>query len=169
MPSQRWIKPYFYTRNASSQPATAGRVYPLESELTEDAILDGVSYIIGSSIGGNVTVGLYGPISSEETCEGAPLVVQSESTPQAGIVNQDQLVSLDGRLVHAGRYYVAIEFDGAASTYNRKPNLVDVTGWSQYFDRSGGYGALPTRCPPVANSGSAFPLVKTRLKTLTTL
>jgi hypothetical protein len=169
MPSQRWIKPYFYTRNASSQPATAARVYLLESELTEDALIDGVSYIIGSAIGGNVTVGLYGPISNEETCDGAPLVVQSESTPQAGIVNQDQLVSLVARLVHAGRYYVAIEFDGAASTYNRNPNLVDVTGWSQHFDRSGGYGALPTRCPPVANSGSAFPLVKIRLKTLTTL
>ena len=169
MPSQRWIKPYFYTRNASNQPATAARVYLLESELTEDAIIDGVSYIIGSSIGGNVTVGLYGPISNEETCDGAPLVVQSDSTPQAGIVNQDQLVSLIARLVHAGRYYVAIEFDGIASTYNRNPNLVDVTGWSQYFDRSGGYGALPTRCPQVTNSGSAFPLVKTRLKTLTTL
>jgi len=172
MPNQRWIKPYFYTRNASSQPATAARVYLLEAELTEDAFIDGVSYIIGSAIGGNVTVGLYGPISNEETCDGAPLVVQSASTPQAGIVNQDQLVSLDdGRLhlVHAGRYYVAIEFDGTASTYNRNPNLVDVTGWSQYFDRSGGYGALPTRCPPVANSGSAFPLVKIRLKTLTAL
>ncbi len=169
MPSQRWIKPYFYTVNASSQPATAGRVYLLESELTEDAIIDGVSYIIGSSIGGNVTVGLYGPISSEETCDGAPLVVQSESTAQAGIVNQDQLVPVISRLVHAGRYYVAIEFDGAAATYNRNPNLVEVTGWSQYFDRSGGYGALPTRCPPVTNSGSAFPLAKIRLKTLTAL
>ena len=169
MPSQRWIKPYFYTLNASSQPATGGRVYLLESELTEDAIIDGVSYIIGSSIGGNLTVGLYGPISNEETCDGAPLVVQSESTPQAGTVNQDQLVLLDASLAHAGRYYVAIEFDGAASTYNRNPNLVDVTGWSQFFDRPGGYGALPSRCPAVTNSGSAFPLVKIRLGTLTTL
>jgi hypothetical protein len=112
-PGQRWVKPFFYSMNTTSQAATPGRVYLLEFELQNDAFIDGVSYLIGSAVAGNVTAGIYGPVGAEETCNAAPVLVQSNSVPQSGNPNQDQLIPFPKTLAREGRYYVAIEFDSA--------------------------------------------------------
>jgi hypothetical protein len=169
-PSQRWVKPYFYTMNTASQTAVPGRVYLLEFELQNDAFVDGVSYLIGSAVAGRVIVGIYGPIAHEETCKMAPLLPHSDPVAQSGNTNQEQLISLTRKtLAQAGRYYVATEFDSASSTFLRQPNNVDVTGWTQTYDRSGGFGALTDPCPSPMNTGSAIPIVKIRCGRLTTV
>lgn len=38
-----------------------------------------------------------------------------------------------------------------------KSNKNQVAGWGQYYDRSGGYGALTDACPAVTSTGSANP------------
>jgi hypothetical protein len=166
-PGQRWIKPFFYSLNIASQAATPGRVYLLEFELQNDAFIDGISYLIGSAVAGNVRAGIYGAIRTEETCDAAPVLVQSESVLQSGNPNQDQFIPLHKTLAREGRYYVAIEFESAASTFLRQPNNLDVTGWSQVYDQP--YGPLSAPCPSPTNTGSQMPIVKVRCGPLTTI
>jgi hypothetical protein len=152
--------------NTTSQVVTPGRVYLLEFELQDDAFIEGVSYLIGTTMAGNVRVGVYGPIGAEETCNAAPVLVQSDSVPQSGNPNQDQFIPLQKKtLARGGRYYMAIEFDSVSASFLRQPNNVDVTGWSQIYDQP--YGLLSNPCPSPTNVGSGMPIVKVRCGPLT--
>jgi hypothetical protein len=154
--------------NTTSQAAVPGRVYLLEFELQNDAFIDGLSYLIGSAVAGNVRAGIYGPIGTEETCNSAHVLVQLPGpVAQSGNASQDQFISLPKTLAQPGRYYVAIEFDSASSTFLRQPNNVDVAGWAQAYDHS--FGALTDPCPSPTNTGSAMPIVKVRCGPLTTV
>jgi hypothetical protein len=95
------------------------------------------------------------------------VLVQSDSVLQSGNTNKDQFIPLRKTLAKEGRYYVAIEFDSATSTFLRQPNNFDVTGWSQIYDRP--YGPLSDPCPSPTNTGSGMPIVKIRCGSLTTV
>lgn len=167
-PRVRWVKPYHDAVVATSQAFTAGRVLLSEFELQDDAFIEGVTYIVGGTSNGNVRVGIYGPITTEETALDAPLLVESASTAQ-GSINTSQSISLTKTKAKAGRYYVALQGDSGTGTYQRNTNQTQVTGWGQYYDRGGGYGAFTTPCPAVTNTGSALPGIKVQCGTLTTL
>lgn len=167
-PGKRWAVPYHTGVAATSQTFTAGRVLLAEFELEEAAFIDGVSYVTGAAAAGNVTVGVYGPITTEETCNSAPVLVQSASTAQSG-TNTEQFISLTKTLAKAGRYYVALEGSDASGTYMRQANQTQVVGWGQFYDRGGGYGTLTDPCPSVTNTGSAIPAMRVRCGALTTV
>ena len=112
-------------------------------------------------------MGVYGPIVTEETCDGAQLLVQSASTAVSAGPNIDQFVSFPKTLAHAGRYYAAIEFSDATNTFQRYPDMTVVTGWSQTYTVGGGYDAFTDPCPSPTNTGTNMPSLKIRCASLT--
>lgn len=167
-PGRRWINPFHHGLALTSQTFTAGRAMLVEFELEEAAFIDGVNYQVGAAANGNVRVGIYGPIITEEECEAASLLVESSSTAQVG-TNTAQIVSLTKTLAKAGRYYVALQSDDATGTFLRQPNQRQVLGWNRYYDRGGGYGAFTTPCPATTESGSQTPGIRVRCAALTTI
>lgn len=165
----RWIRPFHESLATTSQTATAGRVYLLECELVNDAFVDAVTFVKGSTIAGNVRVGVYGPIVTEETPEAAPLLVESASTAMAAGVNTEQVVALTKTKAKAGRYYIAFQSDDNTATYMRHANQTQVVGWGYTYDRGGGYGAFTTPCPTASVTGSALPAMRIRCAPLTTV
>ena len=159
----RWIKPYHWVVAVTNQAFTAGRVLLSEFEVASTMTVDQIVYIVGSTLSGSVTVGIYGPIATEETASGAALAVESASTAQ-GSINTSQAITITDTVLTKGRYYLALEGDNAAGTYQRIGNQTQVVGWGQYYDRAGGYGALTNPCPTPTNTGSALPGIVLRIK-----
>lgn len=153
----RWIKPYMWSVVATSQTPTAGTVYMCEFEVTQQCTCDAIAYVKGATQAGNVTVGIYGPITTEETCDTSPLLVQSASTAVSAGTNTSQIVTFTATVLRKGRYYVAIEFDDATNTYQRNTNQTQVVGLTQTYARGGGYGTLTDPCPTPTNTASAIP------------
>lgn len=167
-PGVRWLIPYHTGIAATDQLATAGRVLLQLFETQQSVFADGVTIVNGTVAAGNVTVGIYGPITTEETCNGAPLLIESSSTATSG-TSTAQTISLTKTLLKPGRYYVAVEYSNAAHTYFRNTNATQIIGWAQYYDRGGGYGALTDPCPTITETGSAIPGVRIKCASLTTV
>jgi hypothetical protein len=159
---RRWLQPLQgYGIAATSQTPTAGRVLLMLFEVNNPCYVDAVVYQVAGTSAGNVTAGLYRPVT-EDTAEGATVVVQSSSTAQ-GSINTPQTVTFTSTYLAPGRYYTALEFSDATATYLRHTNASQITGWAQFYDRSGGYGALTDPCPSVTSSGSVMPGVRVRV------
>lgn len=161
-PARRWAIPYHTGLAVTSQTFTAGRVLLLEFELQDPTLIDAITYIVGGTSNGNVRAGVYGPLTTEETLPGVPLLVESASVAQ-GTANTDQTVPLTATYAQAGRYYAALQGSSATGTYMRQSNQIQVTGWSAIYDRAGGYGAFTTPIPAVTSDGSAMPGLRVRL------
>jgi hypothetical protein len=147
----RWIHSIHPLLNGggSSQTATAGRVYVSLIEVTVRSVVDRISWTNGATVAGNVRVGIYGPLVTEETCLGASLIVESASTAQAG-VNVVQSITISATL-EPGRYYIAWQSDDNTATFMRSTGNNYLTGSVQIYDRGGGYGAFTTPCPAVTD------------------
>lgn len=158
----RWIHPYFWSISSTSQTPTAGTVYLVEFEVQQTCTVDAISFSKGTTQAGNVTVGIYGPVSTEETAAGLAVIIQSASTAVAAGVSTSQDVTFTATVLRKGRYYAAIEFDDATNTYMRNPNQRQVLGWSYTYARGGGYGALTDPCPATTDSASAIPAISIR-------
>jgi len=158
----RWIKPYFSSVSATSQTPTAGTVYLVEFEVTQKCTVDAISYGKVATQAGNVTVGIYGPVSTEETAAGLAVIIQSASTAVSAGANTSQEVTFTATVLNKGRYYAAIEFDDATNTYLRNSNQRQVVGWSYTYARGGGYGALTDPCPATTDTASAIPVLAIR-------
>lgn len=141
----RWISPYNNAVANVNQGATIARVYLSEFEVLINTVANAICFI-NNAIAGNVIVGIYGPIITEETCAGSPLVVQSASTPVAG-ANQPQIVTLTDSNLIPGRYYSAVEFS-ATSAFARVTSNPQIVGWIQSYDL-GVFGTLTNPCPAV--------------------
>ena len=158
----RWVKPYFNGIAATDAVPVVGRVFLLQFELYKACTIDGIVVSLGTVSSGNFRVGIYGPVAfATDTCSGANLVAESTSTAQS-VTNGPQLVSLTATALAAGKYYVAFQFDNTTARYSRLANQSQVDGWSQYYDRSGGYGAFTSPCPAITNSGSNMPSIAMR-------
>lgn len=170
-PKRRWVDTFFNNGaiSATSQTATAGRVYLQEFEMKEGGFVDGISYVKAGTQAGNVRVGIYGPITTEETIDGVALLVESDSVAVSAGTNTEQNVALTKTRLNSGRYFVAIQFDDNTNTYMRNPNQTQVIGWAATYDRGGGYGAFTTPCPTTTLTGSAIPSVRIRLSGITTV
>lgn len=160
----RWIKPYAIAGTAGiSGVGTVGRVYMCEFEVTENMIVDAIAFYNHATIAGNVTVGIYGPIVTEETPLNSPLLVESASTAHAG-ANAVQIISITETSLKIGRYYVAAEFSDGTATFGRLNIYPIVNGWTGYYDRGGGYGALTDPCPATTTPTSSTPNLIVRCK-----
>lgn len=154
---KRWLEPYFSTASTTNQaPAAAGTVYLNLFEVPFDVTVDAINIVNGDSVAGNVIVGVYGPIPTEETPLDAVVAVESASTALSG-VNGPQTISLTPTVLRTGRYYLASEYSDTTTRYFRNGNQIQVTGWSFTYARGGGYGALTNPCPAPTESGSAIP------------
>jgi hypothetical protein len=131
-------------------------------EVDREVTVDAIAYVKGGTIAGNVRVGIYGPIPTEDTADAAPLAIESSSTAQSAGTNNMQLITITATRLRKGRYYVAIQSDDGTATYLRYSNQNITTGFSQFYDRSGGYGAFTDPCPTPTNSGSAMPYLSVR-------
>lgn len=165
----RWIAPFFGGFNITGATAnpTAGRVYLLLFEVLTPCIVDRITISNGGTVAGNVTAGIYGPISTEETCNNSAVLVQSASTALSG-TNAGQDITITDTVLNPGRYYVAVEFSDATHLYGRNNNQNVVTGSGQIYDRGGGYGALTNPCPAPTSTPTNMPLVRVRCKPLNT-
>jgi hypothetical protein len=155
----RFLTPFHGIANAATDQApTAGRVLLMMFEVQNTCIADAIIINNGTVVAGNVTVGIYGPVVTEDTCVGSTVIAQSASTAVAG-TSQPQIISFSSATqLNPGRYYAAIEYsDSATMKYFRLQNAEQVTGFGQYYDRGGGYGALTATCPAITGSGSAMP------------
>jgi hypothetical protein len=147
----RWIEPYVnaivVTQFAPS--GAAGRVFLTEFEVENEVTVDGISVVNGDSVAGNITVGIYGPIITEETPLSSPVAAESASTALSG-TNIDQFISFTSpaRLV-TGRYYAATEWSDTTARTLRGTNQALISGAGFFYDRGGGYGALTNPCPAV--------------------
>jgi hypothetical protein len=153
---RRFLRPYHGegAQPTTSQNPTAGTVLLHLIEVPEDCYVDAIIITHGASPTGNATVGIYGPITStEDTCQGLPVIVQSASTALVN-ANTSQIISITETFLRKGRYYIAVEFDNAGHTYMRHGNQQFVVGWVQTYARSGGYGALTDPCPTITNTGN---------------
>lgn len=160
----RWKRALHWLHFATTTTNTAGTVYLTLFEFESTATVDAVQYIHGAALAGNVIVGIYGPIPTEETCLGAPVVVQSASTAVSGSANQPSIVTFTPTRIGPGRYYAAVEFDDGANTFMRHSNQTQVTGWTQTYARGGGYGALTDPCPAVTDASTSIPGVYVRFQ-----
>jgi hypothetical protein len=141
----------------TSATPTAGRVYLNEFEVLQETTVEGMIIDNVATVAGNVTVGIYGPIATEETCNAAPLKATSASTAQSGTSVPQYIAFTAASKLAPGRYYMACEFSDATATFLRYTTFVQVTGWTQYYDRGGGYGALTDPCPAPTDSQATAP------------
>lgn len=159
----RWLTPTHGGIATTSQTFTAGRVLLLQFEVSQPVTVDGISYVVGATSAGNVTVGIIGPVTATgDTAAGGAVLVQSASTAQ-GTATTAQLVSLTATQLTAGVYYAALEGSDVTGTYARQSNQAQGLGLVQYYDRAGGYGALTATTPAVTDTGSAAPGLRLRI------
>jgi len=159
---RRWIKPYIWG-GVFSATLTAGRVMLTEVEITELQVIDGINFYNYATIAGNAIVGIYGPIVTEDTCAGAPLLAQSAST---ALVNANTMQFIPfASVVTAppGRYYLAFEASDATYTVGCQSVTGTVATFTQKYDRGGGYGALTDPCPAVTINTASIPNVILRV------
>lgn len=150
---------------ATTQTFTVGRVFLTHFEVREPSWIDRAVYVAGSNPAGSVVVGVYGPITSEETCDGAPLIAQTDPALNAQTVtnNPEVIDFTTSILLRPGRYYMAFQGASQAGSYMRHANQTQVTGWTQYYDRAGGFGALTDPCPATTVSASVMPGMRLRV------
>lgn len=161
--SKRWLETYHTDMvGTNDAPASAGRVYLKKFEVPFDLEVDAVVTVNGDSVAGSMTVGIYGPVVTEETCLNAPLAVESASTAISG-TTAPQTITFNTTRLRAGRYYVALEYSDTTSRYLRHAQQTMTTGWTQFYDRGGGYGALTNPCPAVTNAVTEIPASRIRV------
>jgi hypothetical protein len=144
----RWLKPHHWSIATTSQTATVARVYLLQFQVEVPTTVDGICYAVVATSAGQVRAGIYGPIVTADTCEGAPLVVESAAVAQ-GSINSPQVVTFTATLLQPGTYYAALEFSDATATFQRGAAVHQVPGAAQRYDRGGGFGALTGPCPAI--------------------
>jgi hypothetical protein len=162
IPETRWLVPYqCWGVSATSNTATAGRVWLLEFEVASPVSVDTIVIRNEGTVAGNVIVGIYGPVVTPDTCAGSPLVVESASSALSGS-STTQSISIAQTQLSPGLYYVAVQYSDATHTYGRVTGSIVALGWTQFYDRGGGYGALTNPCPAITNSASSVPNARVR-------
>lgn len=161
---KRWVQPYFESIAVTDATFSSTTVSLLEFELVRPSIIDGVSYVKGTTVNTAdvVLTGIYGPITTEETCSGAPLLVQATTTVSAGS-SQDQFVDMTNTYAPMGRYYVGVATNGTSTQYRRQSNGTQVVGWGQTMTKTGSDVSLPSTCSSPTNTGSNMPGLRVRL------
>jgi hypothetical protein len=142
--------------SSSFAATTIGRVYLNEFEVTETCRVDRIAWYNFATVAGNITVGIYGPLVTEDTPEGAPLLVSAE-VAQAG-ASAAQAATITTTTLVPGRYYAAIEFSDATATVGRTSSTEIFTTMTMDYDR-GGYGALIDPCPAPSDTSSSIQMV----------
>lgn len=160
----RWVEPYHVDVVPTSQTFTSGRVLMAVANVPQSGYVDQFVYVSGSNASGTAIGGVYGPLVTPDDCTGAPLKVESSATAQSG-TNTPQALDLTKTFLPAGQYCLALEGEDAAGTYMRNGNQTQVTGWTSYYDRAGGFGALTDPVPTDTDSGSAVPGMRIRMIT----
>ena len=159
----RWLTPVHGGIAATSQTFTAGRVLLVQVEVTAACLLDGLTYVVGTTSAGNVTGGIVGPVGrTSDSAATAPVLAQSASTAQ-GTANAMQALTWTPVYAAPGIYYATLEGSDATGTYMRLGNQTQASGVGFQYDRSGGYGALTNPTPAVTETGSALPGIRVRI------
>jgi hypothetical protein len=155
-PKHRWLFPFHGggAVAAASQVATAGTVLLALFEVPVTVTVDQIVWLNGTTAAGNVRVGIYGPLVTEETCAGSPIVYDSGDIAQIGTSTSQAHTLSTVKTLLPGRYYLALEFSDATATYLRHTSQTQVVGWGQLYARGGGYGAFTTPCPAVSTNGN---------------
>lgn len=160
----RWLQGYIpqVVSTLAAPNGAAGKVFLTGFEVENDVVVDAISHGNGDSVAGNIIVGIYGPLVTNETCLGAPVAVQSASTALAGTTTP-QLISLTPTRLERGRYYVALEYSDTTTRYYRLTTQTILLGsQGQFYDRGGGYGALTDPCPAVTNTATTLTVPRVR-------
>jgi len=160
-PNIRWIFPIAWVNTQATATAAAGRVYLVEFQNISPQTVDRIVLYNFATVAGNVTVGIYGPIATEETAAGAALKVQSASIAMNG-ANAFQAFTIAATTLVPGRYYVAVEYSDATATYG-KINITQApsSGWGAYFDQA--YGVLPDVVPATTGGINVMPTFALRV------
>lgn len=154
---KRWIFPENVGVATTSGSSAAGRVVVCAFKVEYGLTVSGVQFINVATVAGNITVGIYGPLVTEDICDGSPLIASSTSTAAAG-ANQSQYIAFSSNVyLQPGRYYVAIEASDATHTFGRVTINNLIAGYAGSYDRGGGYGALTNPCPAVTPSQTNYP------------
>jgi hypothetical protein len=146
---------------ANSTTLTAGTVYLSLIEILETVTIDQIVWINGATVAGNVRVGIYGPVPTEETSNAAPVLYDSGDIAQSGTSAPQTHTLSTPKTLAPGRYYLALEVSDATATVLRHANNAQVTGWLQAYARGGGYGAL-TDPAPAPSSTTICPSLRLR-------
>ena len=155
----RWITPYIFAVNTTSQTATAGTVLLFQFEVPTDVIVDGIG-LRHSSASGAAICGIYKPTSFDsDDCFDGALLVESSSTTLSGTT---QVITFTPTKLESGVYYAAVEYELAAHSFFRFGNTTQQGGTTQLYARAGGYGALTNPCPSTTGSLTAFPNILIR-------
>src|SRR4030066_320451 len=160
----RWLAGYHggFNTAVTSQAMTANNFIYVEFENPSPAIVDSICYTSGSTASGNVTLAIYGPIITEESMVGAPLLVKTASTAQSG-TNTLQCISVSETQIPIGRYYVGIHSDNSTGTYMRQSNTQQGdAGWGGNTLIT--YAALPETATTTTDTANALPGMNIRLK-----
>lgn len=161
---KRWVQPYFESIATTDATFASTTILLLEFELARPSIIDGVAYSKGTSVNtADVVIGgIYGPIVTEETCDGAPLLVQASTTVSAaGSVSQ--LIDMTDTYAPIGRYYVALSSNSTSTQYRRHGNGNQISGWAQTMTKTGSDVSLPSTCSSVTFTSSNMPGLRVRL------
>ncbi len=159
----RYIKPYHgaWTIATTSATPVAGRVYLEQFEIENPSKVDGIYIYNVATAAGSCIVGIVGPIVADDTAGTAPVVAQGTATVTG--TNTAQLISLSTTpILVPGRYYACAEWSDVTCTFARHTNQQVVLGWTQRYDRGGGYGALTDPTPATTNDGSNMPMLTIR-------
>lgn len=154
--AKRWVQPFGLAIAGTSSTGTIGRVYMVEFEIETPQTVDAVSYTVGALSNGEVTTGIVGPLTVEETAAGLAVVVQSASTAQA-TANTGHVVTFTPTLLAKGRYFACLELSSGTGTFLRQSNIVTIPGIWKYYDRGGGYGALTSPTPATTDLSTGMP------------
>lgn len=159
----RWLTPLHGGLATTSQTFTAGRVYLVQFTVQKTQQVDGIAYVVGATAAGNVRAAIIGPTANTaDTALGAAVLIESASVAQ-GTINTPQLIALTATSLAPGVYYAALQASDATGTYMRHSNQLQAAGFSQTYDRGGGYGAFTTPTPAVTDTGSALPGLRIRM------
>lgn len=144
----RWLKTIIWAPTDSSNTQTVARVYLHEIQIDNSVTVDGIRLHNFSTVAGNVTIGIYGPITIEDTPEGSSLVATTGSVAMNG-ANVAQFFPLISNVtLTIGKYYIGVEASDATATFGTVgTNGAELGGEECYYDRGGGYGALTDPCP----------------------
>jgi hypothetical protein len=155
----RWPKTVVAQPTSSAQSVgVVGRVYMGMIELQVPCRMDAIAVLSAmASPAGNIIVGLYGPIVTDDTALAAPLVAQSASTTLTATTGNWQVIPFTSATANLtpGVYYVAFEADATTVLVIRHSNNRETPGGWQYYDRGGGYGAFTDPVPALGGSNNA--------------
>lgn len=150
----RWIKPFVWTLSQTTATAVANRVRMQEFEINEPTTLEGISIINFATVAGNCYVGVYGPIITEDTPEGAPLAAISADTALAGANGAQFIPFTSAVTLPTGRYYAAVVYSDGTHTYGQNSITYLYSGvWTPFYNL-GGYGPFTNPCPALVGMSS---------------